>query len=480
MLKSSGNISNSSWNLANIMIYPVVFLALTPFFINRLGENEFGVWMLVNSYVYIAVHIVSFGMGNSIIAHIAEALGKDNKVSLFNYLNISTRTIAIISVFTIIAAALWYLLLMINIEFFDHNIDKILGIATLLIAAKFWELLYQSILKGFERYDLASLYNIISKMMVLAAQVALVIFNYGLYEIFISNLILNILFVIIQGLVSYRLLPGYSFKNVKSKKEKADLFHFGLWTWLQTIMSVLAYQLDRFVIAIFLGPAITGYYILASTIVNHIHMAFGAVVSWLLPKISRKKESGSNITGYFTTLRSLLLGFGLLSIVIALLTYEPVFTLWLGEDKFNKMGDFFRLFLGFEAYLLMTIVPLFYLNAIKMLKFITLMELMYKTGIIAGLFIAFAIVPTGNSLIIGQYIALVILVPVEYYFINRKLLFDKWYNESLAAFVPTLCISLLVFWNSWYYMAGALLIAVLFFIKYYLNSTRFNLNLLKE
>jgi O-antigen/teichoic acid export membrane protein len=480
MLKSSGNISNSSWNLANILIYPAAFLALTPFFINKLGESDFGIWMLLNSYVYIAVHIVSFGMGNSIIAHIAESLGKKSQNSLFAYINISTKTIAIISMVTVIVGILWFLLIYISIDFFGIYIDKIIGIATILIAAKFWELLYQSILKGFERYDLASIYNIISKMMVLVAQLALVLFDYGLFEIFISNLIINMLMVMVQAIVSYRLLPGYKYLNVRSKKEEKDLFHFGLWTWLQTIISVLAYQIDRFVIAIFLGPAITGYYILASTIVNHIHMAYGAVVSWLLPKISRKKESDVNITAYFTTLRSFLIGFGLLSIIVALLTYEPVFKLWLGEEKFAKMGQFFRLFLGFEVYMLMTIVPLFYLNAIKMLKFITSMELMYKTGIIAGLFIAFAIVPTGDSLIIGQYIALVVLVPVEYYFINKKLLFDKWYNEALFAFVPALVVSLMVFWDSWYYTVIAIFIASVFFIKYYLNPSRFNLNLLKE
>ena len=106
MIKTPGNIKNSTWNLANIIVYPVVFLALTPFFIDQLGEDDFGIWMLLNSYVYIAVHIVSFGMGNSITAHIAEAMGKQNKSKLYTYINISTKVVSVISIATITVAAI--------------------------------------------------------------------------------------------------------------------------------------------------------------------------------------------------------------------------------------------------------------------------------------------------------------------------------------------------------------------------------------
>ena len=480
MQKTPGNIKNSSWNLANILLYPVAFLALTPFFIDNLGEDDFGIWMLINSYVYIAVHIVSFGMGNSITAHIAEALGKKNQQSLFNYINISTRTIGIISLITITVAIIWYMINFLGYGIFSVLTDKILVIATLVISIKFWELLYQSLLKGYERYDLASVYNIASKLLVLAAQVVIVIKGLGLLEIFLSNLILNIVMVVIQAIVSYRIVPDYKLSLAVSKIEQSNLFHFGFWTWLQTIISVIAYQIDRFVIAIFLGPAIAGYYILASTIVNHMHMAFGAVVSWLLPKISRKKESDTNITKYFTTLRTFSVGFGLISLLVTILVYEPVFTLWLGPDKFAKMNDFFRLFLIFEAFLLMTIVPLFYLNAVKKLRFITLLELMYKTGVIIGLFVAFAIVPTGNSIIIGQIVALALLIPVEYFLINSTILRNNWFKETIVTMLPAVFISLIIMFSSWYMTLILSVMAFAIFKVYFLAKERFDIKLLLE
>ncbi|MFA5418732.1 MAG: oligosaccharide flippase family protein [Bacteroidales bacterium] len=480
MKKTSGNIKNSTWNLANILLYPIAFLALTPFFINMLGEHHFGIWMLVNSYVYIAVNIISFGLGNSITAYVAEALGKKSMSKLHAYIHSSTRMMGSISIGTTALAVLWWLLQLAGVDVFTQYLDHILIIATLVISVKFWELLYQSILKGHERYDLASVWSIVAKLAVLAAQVALVIIGYGLFELFVSNLILNIVMVIVQAMVTYRLVPHCGFRWQTKHEERSELFHFGFWTWLQTIISVLAYQVDRFIIAIFLGPAIAGYYILASTITNHMHMAFGAVVSWLFPKVARKKELGENIIIYFQTLRGFSVGISLLAVFVAFVFYVPVFTVWLGPEKFQKMGDFFRLFLIYESFLLMTIVPLFYLNGMKWLKFITSLEFMYKVGIILGMVVAFWIIPTGKSLIIGQIIALALLIPVEYMLINKFLLKDHWLMETLITMLPSFLIAITIFINNMYVSMSLGLITLFVYYFYYLNPKRFKMKLLLE
>ncbi len=480
MQKSFGNIRNSTWNLANILLYPIAFLAATPYFINKLGEDDFGIWMLINSYVYIAVHIVSFGLGNSITAYIAEALGKGNAGKLSAYVNSSTRLLGWISILTVLVSLLFLLINVFGINLFKGNIDAVLIIATVIISVKFWELLFQSIIKGFERYDLASIYNISTKLLVLATQIIIVYTSNGLYEIFAGSLIVNVVMVIIQGFVTRRLMPEYRFSLAKFKDERKDLFHFGFWTWLQTIVSVLAYQIDRFVVASFLGTAVAGYYILASTIINHMHMAFGAVVSWLFPKIARKKEILKNVTNYFQTLRGFSIGISLFAILITYLFYEPVFSLWLGAEKFGKMSKFFSLFLMLETFMVMTIVPLFYLNGMKMLKFITSLEIMYKFGAILGMFIMFFVLRAAESLIIGQLVAMVILVPVEYYLINRKILKSNMFGETIITILPSVLITLIIYFDQLHFTIGLSILSLLIFYWYYLNGKRFQLKLLLE
>jgi O-antigen/teichoic acid export membrane protein len=480
MAFSSQNVRNSGWSIVNILLYPIAFMGLTPVFISRMGEMQFGVWMLVNSYVYIAVNIISFGFSNSITAHVAEALGKNDRGKLFGYLNASTRILGLITVSTALPALFFLIayLLFPGFKFYDRALDLVLLVATLLISVKFYELLYQSIFKGFERFDLSGRYNILNKFLVLGLQLFLVIRGSGLLSMFVGSLIINLVVITVQGFVVHRLVPDFRFRWRRYPVESKELFAFGFWTWIQTIISVAAYQVDRFVVAFALGPVVAGYYILASTIANHMHMAFGAIGSWLFPKVARQKEVAQDTRIYFHSLRGVITGVSLLMILALSLLYKPFFTLWLGPEKFAKIDSFFALFLMYESFLILSIVPLFYLNGIKMLRLITFLELMYKSGILIGMFVAFAMVPTGESLLLGQVIALVVLMPVEYFVVNKRILHDTAWGETVIAIIPSLCIVCTIYFNQLPLTIGLSMIAIVTFISYYLKPSRFNLKLL--
>ncbi len=480
MITTSTNVRNSAWNLANILIYPIAFLGATPFFINKLSESEFGMWMLINSYVFIAVHVISFGMPNSITAHVAEAIGLKRRDKLYAYINAASRLFGRMSFLTMLAAGLILLLFLFKVPVFELRILKILVVATMFISVKFPELLYQNIFKGFERYDQAAIFNTTNRMIALGFQIGLVMKGYGLFEIFISNLCINVLMVIIQAVFVYLKLPEYKPVLFKALKERTALYHFGFWTWLQTLISVLSYQMDRFIVAYFLGTATVAYYVLASTIANHLHMAFEAMVSWLFPKVSRVKESKRDTRIYFHTIRGFSIGFSLLIILILYLVNEPLFTLWLGEEKYQKMIGFFKLFMIFEAFLILSIVPKIYLNGIKELKFITGMEFMYKTGIIIGMIITFMIRGTADSLIWGQIIALMIFMPVEYFLVNNRILYENKFQETIVSHLPSIFVMGAILSDKIECSVVLGLFAILSYWFYYIRKKQFNLKLLME
>ncbi len=480
MAINSTNVRNSGWNLANILFYPAAFLAVTPFFINRLGENIFGEWMLINSYVFIAVHLVGFGLPVSVTAHVAEAIGQENRHKLYAYINASSRLLGRMTALTILFGLVLILLWLVDWTFFNDEIWKALIIATFFIASKFPEILYQSIFKGQERYEKAAFFNMLNRFIALVLQVVLVVKGYSLAAIFTANLVVGTLVLLPQAWIIYRNLPGYRTYLFRSLPEKKELYHFGFWTWLQTIIAIVSYQLDRFIVAYFLGTATVTYYVLASTIVNHLHMAFEAVVSWLLPKVSRLRAATQETLGHFITIRAFSVGFSLLIIIVLYYVSEPLFTLWLGPEKYGKMIGFFRLFLVFEAFLILAIVPKYYLNAIKSLHFITWLELMYKTAIVAGMIIVFIMFKTAESLIYGQILALFIFMPVEYYFVNKHVLQSGKFREIILTSLPSILITGAILFRSWYGSVACLVLAILIFRKVYADDERFDKKLLTE
>ncbi len=480
MAISSTNVRNSSWNLANILLYPVAFLAVTPFFINRMGENVFGEWMLVNSYVYIAVHLVGFGLPASITAHVAEAIGKGDDRKLFAYINASSRLLLRMVLLTVAFGFFLLTAWLLGIGIFDDRIWKALIVATFLIAIRFPELLYQGIFKGQEHYHKAAIFNMLNRFITLGAQVVMVWKGYSLPAIFGAALVTSFLSLIPQAFIIYRGLRGYSPILFRSLPEKHELYHFGFWTWIQTIIAIAAYQLDRFLVAFFLGTATVTYYVLASTIANHLHMAFEAMVSWLLPRVSRMQAATRDTRPYFSTTRAFSIGFPLLVLSTLYFVSEPLFTLWLGEDKYLKMVDFFRLFLVFEAFLILSVVPKYYLNAIRSLHFITLLELMYKSAIIVGMIACFYFYRSAGSLIWGQIIALIIFMPVEYMLINNRILKENWFKETILTSLPSVCIMGIILLPDRDASFIAFLLAALIFWMVYLKDRYFDIKLIRE
>jgi len=480
MAINSTNVRNSGWNLANILFYPAAFLAVTPFFIDRLGENVFGEWMLLNSYVFIAVHLVGFGLPVSITAHVAEAIGQGERKKLHAYINAASRLLGRMTALTILFGLLLVLMGSLGWSFFEDEIWKSIIIATFFIATKFPEILYQNIFKGQEYYNKAAIFNMLNRFLALGAQIMLVSKGYSLVAIFLSNLGISFLALIPQAWIIYRSLPGYRPYLLKSLPEKKELYHFGFWTWLQTIIAIISYQLDRFLVAYFLGTATVTYYVLASTIVNHLHMAFEASVSWLLPKVARLRAAMHDTLGHFITIRAFSVGFALLIIAGLYFISEPLFTLWLGPEKYDKMIGFFRLFLVFEAFLILSIVPKYYLNALKSLHFITWLELMYKSAITAGMIIVFFIVKSAESLIYGQILALILFMPAEYYLINKRIRAGNTFRETFLTSLPSLFIMVTVMVPGWYWQLASVSLAALSFWLVYIRDTRFDRKLLTE
>jgi O-antigen/teichoic acid export membrane protein len=295
-----------------------------------------------------------------------------------------------------------------------------------------------------------------------------------------GSLLVLFVMLIVQVFMVLRMIPGFRPSFIKALPERNEIYHFGFWSWLQTVISLIAYQMDRFIIAWFLGTATVTYYVLASTITNHLHMAFVAAVSWLLPKISRLKAALNDTKKHFYTIRTFSIGFSLLIIATLYFVSEPLFTLWLGHEKYLKFVGFFRLFLIFEAFLVLSIVPNQYLNAIKSLSFSTALEFIFKSGIVVFMILFFSIAGTAESLIWGQITALVLFMPLEYYLVNDRILKGNAFKETVLAMLPSFFISAAILWTNWIGTAVLFSLGCLSYYLVYFRDEHFERRLLTE
>src|SRR3954469_12927835 len=64
-------IKNSVWTFLEFTLYPVLMIVATPFFIGKLGIEQYGLWMLVNT-ITLGINVLNIGVGDSNIRLISK------------------------------------------------------------------------------------------------------------------------------------------------------------------------------------------------------------------------------------------------------------------------------------------------------------------------------------------------------------------------------------------------------------------------
>lgn len=439
-LKRSQNIKNSFWNAVNVLFYPALFLAATPHFLRLLGEADFGVWMVLNAVAMVCIHLSHFGLGQSITLFVAASRGEGRSQRIHHFYTAGLN-------FTLLVAAAFVALGALGLAFWpwkqsvfhtDHDTYTAIVLTMPLIAIRLLDQHYQGFFKGFEQYGVAARVSTGTRVATLALQWAVA--PRGLVAVVGAALLVGAAAVVWQKFRSRRFVPGYRWQPVLLKAHWRRLASFGFWAWLQTAISLVSSQLDKFLVAAFLGPAVVAYYSLASTVLNHLHMFIEAPVGWMFPKISRLRANAASLVPHYITLRSLIAVAGSLLIATIYLFRGLLFSLWLGPEKAVAFLPFMEVFLLFQLFQTSTIAPKFFLNGLNRTALITAIEAGYRAAIVVGMCLSFWLFGTAESLVWGQCVAIALSVPVVAWVINRKVVHFVAWHEVVGASFPTLIV----------------------------------------
>jgi O-antigen/teichoic acid export membrane protein len=153
MTSRPGNFTNTFWNMLDTMIYPVSFLAFTPFFLHHLGEKMFGVYMLSVSIIF-SLQILNLGLGTATLRNVARFLKTGDYTAVNETINTNFSFSLIL--FSICAVAGFVILLLVRYQGLFHIENSLkdyvsicLFIASLTGGLRFFEQIVQFTYKGF-------------------------------------------------------------------------------------------------------------------------------------------------------------------------------------------------------------------------------------------------------------------------------------------------------------------------------------------
>ncbi|MBI1222264.1 MAG: oligosaccharide flippase family protein [Bacteroidetes bacterium] len=466
----SSNLVNTFWNLLDVMIFPVVFLALTPFFIFKLGAEEFGLWMLINS-VLASFHLMNFGLGSATQRNVARFLGRNDTARITQTINTNLS----LSLIVASACVMVGFVLKEGVSHFGlfHLDDLVQGkaadlmlMASFLVSLKFIEQIFQHALKGFENFKAAAKLNLSIRFLVLTANVLWVFSGYGLYHMLATQILISLVFLLVHFQVLKRVISQYKLYLYWDRGNILDELRYGLHTWIQSVAVIISYQMDRFIVTSFFGLTALSYYSIVATIFNHIHMSFNALVPWLLPKVARLREQGTNVTALFFSARSFVLIVGIGSLLLFYSLSQALFTLWLGTELYQHIQVYIQLFLVFELFFLFTSAPYFFLNANGNQSLMTKITWTLSLLSLSGMFLGIYFLDSIEGMIYGLIAGTVVGISIENAWINKEVLNQNPAKEGMMLLFPAAFASIIVLSSN--PIAVALAFVFLLFSSWYL------------
>jgi len=278
----------------------------------------------------------------------------------------------------------------------------------------------------------------------LVSQVIIVVLGYHLEQIFLISVFASILLLLWEILfvkskfTDLSLIPSFNRSSIK------EIFSFSTWSWIQSILSVIAGHIDRLIVITLAGPTFLAYYALASVIGTQVHTIFAAGVSWVFPKVSAKTERKENTSDLYYKMQFIIILTGFAVIAFLLLFENIIFKTWLGAETYSNSILLIKIFLYLSFFNMLSIIPYFFLlgsNLIRLSAFF-----MFISIIITIIFMILSYQVMGYSgLAYGKLFSSIVAIPLMLSYIHYKIIDKKNLFSGIKVYLPAGLLALSVY-----------------------------------
>jgi len=292
--KAKKILNGSALRVVDFFVTAFVALALTPFIIRSLGDNMYGLWIFVGSFLgYYG--LMDFGLNSAIQRFLSRAIGSSNKDEESRIINTALAVFSIIG----FAALLLSIALSLLLPMWIKNISdvvlfkKIIFILGLNFALGFPLRVFSGILAANIRYDISTGLELVKLALRTLLIIVLLKAGYGLIALAIIALITDIGGYLAKYFVVRSLYKDivYSIKLIDRSMIR-PLFGYSIYTFISQIAEQLKFNFDNLVIISFIGLNSVTVYSIAFRLVRYFSQFIGASIGVFVPVFSQYEARG--------------------------------------------------------------------------------------------------------------------------------------------------------------------------------------------
>ncbi len=411
---SKKDFKNGSLIFISNFYDPILLAILTPIFINNLSLEIYGVWVLIFSIANF-VKLGSAGINNSIIKFLGNHSGNKKKEkylinSLFLFILYST-------IFIFLILAVFQIFNFDDLFSFDFIIsfEYFFIISIIFVIFKSFEECILSVYLSFEDYESSTLLKIFSKSIIFILQIYVIIFYKDIVVLLETSCITLSLIILLQILIlkkKYQIINYYNINNLISYDIIKKYFYYSKGLIISNLISIINLNIDKYVVAYFLGLKVLGLYNIAFLIFSLIHLAFNSFFFYLFPKMNKIKNKSLRFRTFIRAEMNIII-IGFLSICFIFLISDFFLKIWLGNAYDQTIYDYHRLFVLINFLILQTIPIHYYLVTLEetslqaKMAFYTMILSTILILILGNFFSVYGIIASKISMLIVSVIALV-------------------------------------------------------------------------
>ncbi len=382
---------NAGFNTSAHVVQLILLLVTTPIYVFYLGQEEFGLWMLVNGYIGFG-NLVGFGLTDATIKFVSsyaarkdmQGVAKVIRTTLAMYLLMGALCAA-----AAMGASRWLAFSVLQIS------DELREVATLAlriggigILARLYWCVHESALQGLERFDVSAKAAALSRCITAAINIVLVTRGASV----IAVLSVQVGMFAACGLLEAILLRAFFVPclvpiPLVDRTVLRETLSFGFYRWLQSAVGILNNNLDRFLVASFAGVKSVTVYTISLQVARQAHVLLTVASAFLFPMSSRLKEAGDSqelLTIYRQSSRIIVIAAAALIVPVFILG-RSILTVWIGADFADQASGVLRILCLRYALLPIGIVTYNFLLGLNMVRLQSLLTLMSAPCITLGM-----------------------------------------------------------------------------------------------
>ena len=290
-------------NYTTIILTVIVGLILTPFIINRLGDAEYGLYILIGAFVSYLT-LFDFGLNNTIIRFVAKYRIEKDKEGEENFLATVMSIYGIISVVMIVVGTILYF----NLDsiFSDsltvQELDKAKVMFVILLSNIAFTLpggAFTAISSAYEHFVFSRAANIIKYITRSILVVVLLLYGGDAIGLVILDTVMNLLIISVNAYYVLNVLKvKFKFHSFQLDFVK-EIFSYSVWIFVLGIVGLLQWKFGQLALGVMIDTTSVAIYAIGLMLGTYYGAFSTAISGVFMPRATKmivSKTKGMELT----------------------------------------------------------------------------------------------------------------------------------------------------------------------------------------